>query len=76
MSDLIKLTAATSPYEHFWVSASSITLVEPMPFAYGRDAKARIVVDGGEIRQCLEDASEVARLVSAAHTDVREVSGE
>lgn len=70
MSDLIKLTAATAPYEPFWVSASSVVLIEPVPYTYGFHAKARILLEGREYRQCCEEAAEVERLVTQAHSHV------
>jgi hypothetical protein len=68
MSDLIKLTRPGAPYDNFWVSASSVVLVEPVPYAYGRSAKARILLEGGDRRDCCEEAAEVERLITAAHT--------
>ncbi|MFR9773092.1 hypothetical protein [Nocardia sp. SC052] len=73
MSDLIKLTMPTAPYESFWVSASSVVLVEPITQAYGHHAKAQILLEGGEKRQCLESAAEVEQLIAQAHSAVREV---
>lgn len=72
MSDLIKLTAPAAPYDSFWVSASSVVLIEPVPFTfgYGRAARARILLEGGDSRQCAEEAAEVERLVAAAHSHV------
>lgn len=75
MSDLIKLTSPARPYESFWVSASSVVLIEPVPYIYGRVEKARILLEGGESRQCCEEPAEVERLVTAAHSNVA-VSGE
>jgi hypothetical protein len=75
MSDLIKLTAPAAPYEAFWVSASSVVLIEPVPYVHGHRAKARILLEGGDSRQCTEEAAEVERLITAAHSHVV-VSGE
>lgn len=74
MSDLIKLTGAFAPYEAFWVSASSVVLVEPVPYTYGFRARARILLEGREYRQCCEEAAEVEQLIEQAHTDVQEVN--
>lgn len=71
MSDLIKLTSGTKPFEEFWISASTIVLVEPVAYSYGIAANTKITLESGDIRRCCETPAEVAKLVAEAHTDVK-----
>lgn len=70
MSDLIKLRSGVRPFEDFWVSASTVVLIEPVAFSYGGSANSRITLESGETRKCCETAPEIAQLIAEAHSHV------